>query len=261
MMTHYLSFWIAALNDHHIPNRISTLHTIHITNLELANQTHKLYTCTFLATIYTNGAATVPEKDRFIREQNAPIRRTLVLQSSGDGFLHLPATRTQRHDNVAAILARLAALGGEIVVPNKVRLLGTIRTGRTAGSGADAAGSRERDATAVSRAVAGIFTVGAVDERDIVPQGVGDAVLELRDAVGPEAGGVFGDLERGVPVEGLGESRAGANGGLVVCGSAPAKCVSKFSRKGSGVVYRTVKSWPQLLLIMAWPASAEATTL
>lgn len=82
------------------------------------------------------------------------------------------------------------------------------------------------DTAIVTRAVGAVdaavgVEVGAVDQRDVVPEAVGDGVLELRDAVRPYFGGVFGDLEGVVGVEGFGPGAAGDDERLGVGVGAP----------------------------------------
>lgn len=47
----------------------------------------------------------------------------------------------------------------------------------------------------MARAATSVIAVGAVNERDIVPERIGNGVFKLSDSVGPEAGWVFGELE------------------------------------------------------------------
>lgn len=103
--------------------------------------------------------------------------------------------------------------------------------GREVGNSAVAASSGHVDTAIETSAVGSVDAaigteVYAVDERDVVPESVGNGVLELRDAVGPHEGRVFGDLERLVAVEALRPGTSSRDGGLSVGSSAPVSVVS-----------------------------------
>jgi hypothetical protein len=123
-----------------------------------------------------------------------------------------------------------------------------VRVGGEGGNGAGAAGSLEADTTIIAGAVGAIDTavwahVGAVDQRDVVPEGVGDRVLELRDAVGPHKGRVLGDLEGLVAIETFGPGATGRDASLSVGRSAPRSVVSSaVVQDEASAAYRTVRS-------------------
>ena len=74
--------------------------------------------------------------------------------------------------------------------------------------------------------------VDAVDERDVVPQSLGDRVLELGDTVGPHQVGVLGDLERSMASHALAPRTASGDRGLGVGERAPVFWVSIESMIG-----------------------------
>lgn len=154
--------------------------------------------------------------------RNTSSQIDLILNPTRDSPLLLPAAaRAERHSNIAAGLPRLTALRRQIIVPDEIRLIGAISTWCTVCDRTVASTGAHREASFVTGAVTSVLAVDAVDERDVVPEGVGDAVLELCDAVGPEAGGVAGDFKRGVAVKALAECGTRGDGGLVVCSSTP----------------------------------------
>ena len=142
---------------------------------------------------------------------------SLILHASGDAPLNPPTpTRAKRHGDITSSLSGLAALGSQIVVPDEVRLVRAKRSRRAVCNSAIATARGHGNAGLVAGTPASVVAIGTVDQRDIVPESVGDAVFKLCNAVGPEAGRIAGDLERGMAIEGFGERAAGADGGLVV---------------------------------------------
>ena len=126
----------------------------------------------------------------------------LVLDATSNPLLER-RTGAKSHGDITSVLTRLAALGGQIVVPDEVSLDGVVSVGREMGNSAVAVGGRHADTAIVSSAVGAVNTavgteVHAVDERDVVPEAVGNSVLELGDSVGPHEVGVLGDLQGGV---------------------------------------------------------------
>ena len=119
---------------------------------------------------------------------------TLVLDPSGNTLLQA-CTRAKGHCNITTCLPSLAALGSPIVVEDKVSLISGTSIGREVSDGTVASRRLHSDSSLISGAAAAIVSGNAVNEGDVVPEGIGDSIFELSDAVGPKVRWVAGNLE------------------------------------------------------------------
>ena len=182
-----------------------------------------------------------------VRNPHPIIESSFLVFNSACNPLLERCTGAKGHGNVTSVLSRLAALGGKIVVPDEVGLSRVVGVRREMGNSAVTVGSFHTDTSVITSAVGTIDAtiraeVDAVDERDVVPQGVGNRVLELGDTVGPHQVGVLGDLERSMASHALAPRSASRNRSLSVGERTPVSLVSIAYMTGIIPSYRTVTS-------------------